>query len=65
MIPLFSGPYGGYGNSYYGKGGKGTRLAQLRHCLHLLVNMVSFEDAFIINELCEQGVIPILTGGRS
>jgi hypothetical protein len=58
---LQDGPYGGYGNSYYGKGGKGTRLAQLRHCLHLLVNMVSFEDAFIINELCEQGVIPILT----
>ena len=56
------GVYGGYGNSFHGDGGRGTKLAQLRHCLHVLVSMVGTQDSFILEELCDQGILPILTG---
>ena len=56
------GVYGGYGNSFHGDGGRGTKLAQLRHSLHVLVSMVALQDSFILEELCDQGILPILTG---
>ena len=56
------GIYGGYGNSFHGDGGRGTRIAHLRHCLHVLVSMVSIQDSYILEELCDQGILPVLTG---
>ncbi len=59
------GSFQGHGNSFHGVGGRGTRLAQLRHCLRLLLAMCSTGDEVVHQDLHEQGAIPILVGEGS
>lgn len=59
---LLSGNFQGHGNSFHGAGGRGSRLAQLRHCLRLLLSMCSSGDEVVHQDLHEQGAIPILIG---
>ena len=63
VVLLFSsGEFVGHGNSFHGAGGRGTRLAQLRHSLRLLLSMCSTGDEVVHLDLHEQGAIPMLIG---
>lgn len=50
----------GHGNSFHGEGGRGNKVAQLRQCLRLLLSMCGSGDDAIIQDLHEQGAIPML-----
>lgn len=52
----------GDGNSFHGKGGRGNKMAQLRYSLRLLLSMCSTKDNNILQDLHEQGIIPVLIG---
>ena len=52
----------GHGNSFHGKGGRGNKMAQLRYSLRLLLSMCSTKDNSILQDLHEQGIIPVLIG---
>lgn len=59
---LFSLPvqFKGHGNSFHGEGGRGTKVAQLRQSLRLLLSMCGSGDDAVIQDLHEQGAIPML-----
>lgn len=50
----------GHGNSFHGKGGRGSKISQLRQSLHLLLSMCSSADDGVIQDLHDQGAIPIM-----
>ena len=52
----------GHGNSFHGESGRGNKLAQLRQSIRLLLSMCSSGDDAVIQDLHEQGGIPILLG---
>ncbi|CAL1536351.1 unnamed protein product [Lymnaea stagnalis] len=54
--------FGGQGNSFHGTGGRGTKKAQMRHCLRLLRSVVSTDDEVILQDLTDQGAINQLIG---
>ncbi|XP_052683421.1 cilia- and flagella-associated protein 69-like [Crassostrea angulata] len=49
--------FGGHGNSFHGKGGRGNKRGQMRHCLRLLRSVVSTGDEGVLQDLSDQGVI--------
>ncbi|XP_070566690.1 cilia- and flagella-associated protein 69-like [Ptychodera flava] len=49
--------FGGHGNAFHGKGGRGNKRAQMRYCLHILRSMVSLGDDSINQDLVDQGAI--------
>lgn len=50
----------GHGNSFHGEGGRGNKVAQLRQSLRLLLSMCGSGDDGVIEDLHEQGAIPML-----
>ncbi len=52
----------GQGNSFHGEGGRDNKMAQLRQSLRLLLSMSSSGDDAVLQDLHEQGAIPILLG---
>ncbi|XP_077978018.1 cilia- and flagella-associated protein 69-like [Glandiceps talaboti] len=49
--------YGGHGNAYHGKGGRGNKRAQMRYCLHIIRCMVSLGDDAVTQDLVDQGAV--------
>ncbi|RUS81453.1 hypothetical protein EGW08_010793 [Elysia chlorotica] len=47
----------GQGNSFHGTSGRGSKKAQMRHCLRLMRSVVSTEDEFLLQDLADQGAI--------
>ena len=62
IIFSFIAQFRGHGNSFHGEGGYGNKLAQLRYTLRLLLSMSSTKDDNILQDLNEQGIIPVLIG---
>ncbi|CAF2057881.1 unnamed protein product [Rotaria magnacalcarata] len=54
--------YKSEGNSFFAKGGRNTKRSQLRYTLRLFRSLVSTKDERIYLDLCDQGIIPSLTG---
>ncbi|CAF1002747.1 unnamed protein product [Rotaria sordida] len=54
--------YKSEGNSYFGKGGRNTKRSQLKYILRLFRSLVSTRDERIHIDLCDQGIIPSITG---
>ncbi|NXV11581.1 CFA69 protein, partial [Cepphus grylle] len=50
-------PFFGQGNSFHGRGGRGNKLAQMRHSLRVLRSVVSLYDDAVNLNLCDQGAI--------
>ncbi|CAF1323044.1 unnamed protein product [Adineta steineri] len=50
------------GNSFFGKGGRNNKRSQLKHILKLFRSIVSTKDERIFMDLCDQGMIPLITG---
>lgn len=64
MLEWCVGPdnFGGQGNSFHGTGGRGSKKAQMRHCLRLMRSVVSTEDDGVLQDLSDQGAINQLLG---
>ena len=62
LLVLSPGRFKGHGNSFHGVGGRGSKLAQLKHALRLLLSMSSTGDEAVLLDLHEQGAIPMLIG---
>ncbi|XP_041367843.1 cilia- and flagella-associated protein 69-like [Gigantopelta aegis] len=52
----------GHGNSFHGSGGRGSKKAQMRHCLRLMRRIVSTDDSVALQDLADQGAINQLIG---
>ncbi len=50
----------GHGNSFHGEGSRGSKVAQLRYSLRLLLSICSCADDAILQDMHEQGAIPML-----
>ncbi|XP_063003583.1 cilia- and flagella-associated protein 69 [Elgaria multicarinata webbii] len=55
-------PFFAQGNSFYGTGGRGSKLAQMRYTLRVLNPVVSLCDDAVNLDLCDQGAIHQLLG---
>lgn len=64
-ISCASGEFRGHGNSFHGHGGHGSRLAQLRMCIRVLLSMCQVRDEVTMQDLHDQGAIPLLVGKLS
>jgi cilia- and flagella-associated protein 69 len=53
--------YIGHGNSFHGKGGHGSKRAQLKYCLRVIRSIVSLGNEQAIQDLTDQGAIIILS----
>ncbi|XP_069372093.1 cilia- and flagella-associated protein 69 isoform X2 [Paralichthys olivaceus] len=51
----------GDGHSSHGTGGRGSKKAQLRHCIRVLRSVTSLGEESVIQDLCDQGTITQLT----
>lgn len=54
--------YKSQGHSFFGKGGRNNKRSQLRYVLRLIRSIVSIKDERIATDLCDQGLIPLITG---
>jgi hypothetical protein len=54
--------YRSQGHSFFGKGGRDTKQSQLRYVLRLFRSLISTRDEHIAMDLCDQGIIPSITG---
>ncbi|BFZ02069.1 hypothetical protein BsWGS_05107 [Bradybaena similaris] len=54
--------FSGHGNSFHGKGGRGSKKAQLHYCLRLMRSMVFTGDQMVLQDLADQGAISQLIG---
>ncbi|CAG5115816.1 unnamed protein product [Candidula unifasciata] len=54
--------YSGQGNSFHGKGGRGSKRAQMHYCLRLLRSLMSTGDEQVLQDLADQGAINQLIG---
>ena len=52
--------FAGHGNSFHGEGSRGSKVAQLRYCLRLLLSICNCADDAILQDMHEQGAIPML-----
>lgn len=50
---IFLEDFGGYGNSFYGKGGRGNKRGQMRYCLRLLRSVVFTGDEGVLQDLSD------------
>ena len=57
-IPML-GDFGGHGNSFHGEGGRGSRMAQLRYVLRLILNMCMVGNDVIRQDFTDQGAISL------
>ena len=54
--------YEGYGNSFFGEGGRGNKRAQLRMTLRAIRAIVATGEEAVHSDLCDQDIISILSG---
>ncbi|CAF1110357.1 unnamed protein product [Adineta ricciae] len=54
--------YQSQGNGFFGKGGRNSKRSQLKYIMRLLRSIVSTKDEGIFVDLCDQGLIPLITG---
>ena len=54
--------YQSQGNSFFGKGGRNNKRSQLRYILRLFRSLLSTRDERVQLDLCDQGIIPSITG---
>jgi hypothetical protein len=54
--------YKSQGHCFFGKGGRNNKQSQLRYVLRLFRSLVSTRDERISMDLCDQGIIPSITG---
>ena len=54
--------YQSQGHGFFGKGGRNNKRSQLRYILRLFRSLVSNRDDRIQLDLCDQGIIPSITG---
>lgn len=64
LFTLFSilDEYKSEGNSFFAKGGRNNKRAQVKHTLRLFRSLVSIKDERVYLDLCDQGIIPSFTG---
>jgi hypothetical protein len=56
--------YQSQGNSFFGKGGRNNKRSQLRYILRLFRSLLSTRDERVQMDLCDQGIIPSITGRK-
>jgi hypothetical protein len=56
--------YQSQGNSFFGKGGRNNKRSQLRYILRLFRSLLSIRDERVQMDLCDQGIIPSITGRK-
>lgn len=61
---VFVEEYQSQGNSFFGKGGRNNKRSQLRYILRLFRSLLSTRDERLQVDLCDQGVIPSITGNE-
>ena len=61
-VCVLSGEFKGHGNAFHGRGGWGGRLAQLRMGVHALLSVCRTRDEAALQDLHDQGAIPLLIG---
>ncbi|XP_071355302.1 cilia- and flagella-associated protein 69-like isoform X2 [Trachinotus anak] len=49
--------YFGQGHSFHGTGGRGSKKAQMRHCIRVLRSVTSLGEESVNQDLCDQGSI--------
>ncbi|XP_070778157.1 cilia- and flagella-associated protein 69-like [Enoplosus armatus] len=54
--------YFGQGHSFHGTGGRGSKKAQMRHCIRVLRSVTSLGEDAVNQDLCDQGTINQLLG---
>ena len=54
--------YQSQGHGFFGKGGRNNKRSQLRYILRLFRSLVSTREDRIQLDLCDQGIIPSITG---
>ncbi|KAG7233937.1 hypothetical protein INR49_006347 [Caranx melampygus] len=54
--------YFGHGDSFHGAGGRGSKKAQMRHCVRVLRSVTSSGEESVKQDLCDQGTINHLLG---
>ena len=59
------GEFRGHGNAFHGHGGYRSRLAQLRMCVRALLSMCRVREEVALQDLHDQGAIPLLVGESS
>ena len=59
---LTLGEFKGHGNAFHGHGGHGNRVAQLSMCVRALLSICRTRDELVLQDLHEQGAIPLLVG---
>ncbi|XP_026204065.1 cilia- and flagella-associated protein 69 [Anabas testudineus] len=52
----------GEGHSFHGTGGRGSKKAQMRHCIRVLRSVTSLGEESVNQDLCDQGTINQLLG---
>lgn len=52
----------GEGHSFHGTGGRGSKKAQMRHCIRVLRSVTSSGEESVNQDLCDQGTINQLLG---
>lgn len=62
LLSFISDSYFGRGQSFHATGGRGSKKAQLRHCIRVLRSVTSVGDETINQDLCDQGAIGQLLG---
>ncbi len=60
MVIIILDDYIGYGNSFHGKGGRGSKRAQLKYCLRVIRSIVSTSNEQAIQDLTDQGASTII-----
>ncbi|UJR26392.1 hypothetical protein I4U23_007724 [Adineta vaga] len=50
------------GNGFFGKGGRNNKRSQLKYIMRLFRSVISAKDERVFLDLCDQGMIPLLTG---
>lgn len=53
--------YNGFGNSFHGKGGRGTKRAQLKYCLRVIRSIVSTGSEHAIQDFTDQDILSTIT----
>ncbi|XP_062266619.1 cilia- and flagella-associated protein 69-like isoform X1 [Platichthys flesus] len=54
--------YFGDCHSFHGTGGRGSKKAQMRHCIRVLRSVTSLGEESVLQDLCDQGTISQLMG---
>ncbi|XP_035038459.2 cilia- and flagella-associated protein 69 isoform X1 [Hippoglossus stenolepis] len=54
--------YFGDCHSFHGTGGRGSKKAQMRHCIRVLRSVTSLGEESVVQDLCDQGTINQLMG---